>query len=55
MFLDILVTKRRDKRAAMRFFRKVLKQQGQPPWQLIPDKLKSYAVNRPGFPGDSFS
>ncbi len=29
--LDILVTRRRDKRAAKRFFRKVLKEQGRPP------------------------
>ena len=35
--LDIPVTRRRDKRAAKRFFRKVLKEQGQPPWQLITD------------------
>ncbi len=49
--LDILVTKRRDKRAAKRFFRKVLKKQGQPPWQLITDKLKSYpAAHREVFP-----
>ena len=40
--LDILVTKRRNKRAAKRFFRKVLKGQGQPPWRLITDKLMSY-------------
>ncbi len=49
--LDILVTKRRDKRAAKRFFRKVLKEQGQPPWQLITDKLKTYpAAHREVFP-----
>jgi putative transposase len=40
--LDILVTRRRDKRAAKRFFHKVLKHQGQPPLQLVTDKLKSY-------------
>ena len=40
--LDILVTKSRDKQAAKRFFRKVLKGQGKPPWQLVTDKLKSY-------------
>ena len=49
--LDILVTKRRNKRAAKRFFRKVLKGQGSPPWQLITDKLKSYAAaHREVFP-----
>ncbi len=49
--LDILVTQRRDKRAAKRFFRKVLKEQGQPPWQLITDKLKTYpAAHREVFP-----
>ncbi len=49
--LDILVTRRRDKRAAKRFFRKVLKQQGRPPWQLVTDKLRSYsAAHREVFP-----
>ena len=49
--LDILVTKRRNKRVAKRFFRKVLKSQGQPPWRLITDKLRSYpAAHREVFP-----
>lgn len=49
--LDILVTKRRNKRAAKRFFRKVLKGQGSPPWQLITDRLTSYpAAHRDVFP-----
>jgi putative transposase len=49
--IDILVTKRRNQRAAKRFFRKVLKGQGSPPWQLITDKLKSYpAAHREVFP-----
>ena len=49
--LDILVTKRRNKKAAKRFFRKVLKGQGKPPWQLITDKLRSYsAAHREVFP-----
>ena len=45
--LDILVTKRRNKKAAKRFFRKVLKGQGKPPWQLITDKLRSYPGKAP--------
>ncbi len=40
--IDILVTKRRDRRAAKRFFRRALKHQGQVPCQLITDKLRSY-------------
>ena len=49
--LDILVTSRRDTRAAKRFFRKVLKGQGRPPWKLITDKLRSYpAAHREIFP-----
>ncbi len=49
--LDILVTKRRDKRAAQQFFRKVLKGQGKPPWRLITDQLGSYrAAHREVFP-----
>jgi len=49
--LDILVTKRRKKQAAKRFFRKVLKGQGKAPWQLITDRLRSYpAAHREVFP-----
>ncbi len=49
--IDILVTKRRDRRAATRFFRKMLKHQRQAPWQLITDKLRSYgAAHREIFP-----
>ncbi len=49
--IDILVTKRRDRLAAKRFFRKALKHQGQAPWQLITDKLRSYpAAHRDIFP-----
>ena len=42
--LHILVTRHRDRRAAKRFFRKVLKHLGSPPWQLVTDKLRSYAA-----------
>ncbi len=35
--IDILVTKRRDRRAAKRFFRRALKHQGTPPWQVVTD------------------
>ncbi len=49
--IDILVTKRRDRRAAKRLFRRALKHQGQAPWQLITDKLRSYpAAHRDIFP-----
>lgn len=49
--IDILVTRRRDRRAAKRFFRMMLKHQGKPPWQLITDKLRSYpAAHREVFP-----
>lgn len=40
--LDILVQKRRNTCAATRFFRRLLKQQGQAPRRLITDKLRSY-------------
>ncbi len=40
--LDILVQSRRNRRAAVRFFRKLLKGQGRPPRRLITDKLRSY-------------
>ena len=49
--LDILLTKRRNKKVAKRFFRKGLNGQGKPPWQLITDKLRSYAAaHREVFP-----
>ena len=42
--IDILVQSRRDRRAAARFFRKLLKGQGREPRFLITDKLRSYAA-----------
>jgi putative transposase len=42
--LDVLVQSRRDKKAAKRLFRKLLKTQGRAPRVLITDKLKSYAA-----------
>jgi len=42
--IDILVTKRRDRRAAKRFFLRALKHQGRVPWQLVTDRLRSYAA-----------
>jgi putative transposase len=49
--IDILLTKRRDRQAAKRFFRKALKRQGQVPWQLVTDKLRTYqAAHREVFP-----
>ena len=42
--LDVLVQKRRDKRAAKRLLRKLLKKQGRAPRVLITDKLASYGA-----------
>ena len=42
--LDILVQSRRNRRAAERFFRKLLKSQGREPRRLITDKLRSYSA-----------
>ena len=42
--IDILVQSRRDRRAAARFFRKLLKAQGRVPQRLITDKLLSYGA-----------
>ena len=39
--IDILIQPRRDRRAAARFFRKLLKTQGREPRRLITDKLRS--------------
>ena len=41
---DILVQPRCDQKAAKRFFRKLLKGQGRPPWQMVTDKLRSYSA-----------
>ena len=40
--IDILVQPRRDQRAAERFFRRLLRSQGQKPFRIITDKLRSY-------------
>ena len=42
--IDILVQSRRDRQAAVRFFRKLLKGQGRGPRRLITDKLRSYSA-----------
>lgn len=42
--LDILIQSRRDRRAAKRFFRKLLKGQRSGPNRLVTDKLGSYSV-----------
>ena len=42
--LDILVQSRRNRRAATRFFRKLLRRQGCAPRRLITDKLRSYSA-----------
>jgi len=49
--IDILVQPRRDRRAAERFFRKLLKGQGAEPVLLVTDKLRSYrAAHRTTMP-----
>src|SRR3954454_22334437 len=42
--LDILVQSRRDRRAAMRLMRKLLKNQGFAPKRAVTDKLRSYGA-----------
>ena len=42
--IDILVQSRRDRQAARRFFRKLLKGQGRAQRRLITDKLRSYSA-----------
>ena len=44
--IDILVQPRRDRRAAQRFFGRLLKGQGAEPRRLVTDKLKSYSAAR---------
>ena len=42
--IDILVQKRKDKKAAIRFFRKLLKGQQASPIKMVTDKLRSYSA-----------
>ncbi len=42
--IDLLVQSRRDRHAAARFFRKLVKGQGRAPRRVITDKLRSYAA-----------
>jgi putative transposase len=50
--LDVLVQRRRDKPAAKRLLRKLLKKQMRPPRVMITDKLASYgAAKREVMPG----
>ena len=42
--IDVLVQKRKDKGAAKRFFRKLLKGQKSTPRKMVTDKLRSYAA-----------
>ncbi len=42
--LDILVQKRRNKRAALKLMRKLLRNQGVRPTRIVTDKLKSYGA-----------
>ena len=52
LVLDVLVQSRRDKRAANRLLRKLLKRQGRVPRVMITDKLASYpAATRELMPG----
>jgi len=44
--IDILVQKRKDKQAAKRFFRKMLKHQGWSPRRMVTDNLSSYGAAR---------
>ncbi len=46
--LDVLVRSRRDKKAAERLLRKLLKKQGRPPRVLVTDKLASCSAARKG-------
>jgi putative transposase len=50
--IDILLLSRRDRRAAERFLRRLLRGQGKQPFRIITDKLKSYAAaGRTTLPG----
>jgi putative transposase len=42
--IDILLQSRRDQRAAERFLRRLLRDQGKQPFRIVTDKLKGYAA-----------
>ena len=42
--IDILVQIRKDKVAAMRFFKRLLKSEGSTPLKIVTDKLASYSA-----------
>ena len=44
--LDILVQKHRNKKAAMKFFKQLLKSQQTTPLKIVTDKLRSYSAAR---------
>jgi len=44
--LELLLQSRRNKRVALNFFRKLLKQQGYAPHTLVTDKLRSYSATQ---------
>lgn len=44
--LDALSQSRRNKRAALRLMRKLLKVQGTTPWIMITDKMRSYSAEK---------
>jgi putative transposase len=44
--LDVLVQKRQDKRAAERFFKKLMKGQGRSAREIVTDKLPGYGAAR---------
>jgi putative transposase len=44
--VDVFVQARRDVKAAMRFFRRLLKRHGDEPRKIVTDKLRSYGVAR---------
>jgi putative transposase len=50
MVLDVLVQSRRDKPAAKRLLRKLLKRQMRPPPVMITDKLASYSAAKEVMP-----
>jgi len=41
--IGVMVQSRRNKRAALRFFRKLFKRQESLPWKIMTDKLRSYS------------
>jgi len=51
--VDVFLQKRRDGKAAKRFFKRLLRKYGAAPREIVTDKLRSYGVTQEAFAGSA--